>query len=95
MAVKAAILGESVGRDQFLDAGLDRVCRAVTHTLDAAHRYEVAQLYPFVTTAIRDAANRDSVLDPIERECGVRPPTRATSNAHSASWTAPTARAAG
>jgi exopolyphosphatase/guanosine-5'-triphosphate,3'-diphosphate pyrophosphatase len=74
-AVKAAtLLGEAIGPDHCLDtAGIDRVCRAVTHTLDAAYRYEVEQLYPFVTAAIRDCANRDSVLDRIERECGVRP----------------------
>jgi exopolyphosphatase / guanosine-5'-triphosphate,3'-diphosphate pyrophosphatase len=74
-AVKAAtLLGGAIGPDQCLDAdGVDRVCRAVTQTLDAAYRYEVAQLYPFVTAAIRDAANREYVLDRIEQGCGIRP----------------------
>ena len=31
------------------------------------------QLYVFTTSAARDAANRDEVLDRVEAEAGVRP----------------------
>ncbi|MEE2032530.1 Ppx/GppA phosphatase family protein [Rhodococcus chondri] len=74
-AVKTAtLLGESLRDDRFLeDDAIERVCRAVTRTLDAAHRHEVDQIYPFVTAAIRDAENRETVLDRIETECGLRP----------------------
>ncbi|MFC9357058.1 Ppx/GppA phosphatase family protein [Rhodococcus sp. NPDC057014] len=74
-AVKAATrLGESIGVDQRLDEdGIDRISQAVTQTLAAAHRYEVDQVYLFVTAAIRDAANRDDILDRIAAECGLRP----------------------
>ncbi|MGG7104871.1 Ppx/GppA phosphatase family protein [Rhodococcus sp. 24CO] len=74
-AIKTATrLAESIGTDQHLEeAGIDRVCRAVTQILDDAHRYEVDQIYLFVTAAIRDALNRDAVLDRIAAECGLRP----------------------
>ncbi|NGP09740.1 hypothetical protein G6038_30645, partial [Rhodococcus sp. 14C212] len=50
-AVKTStLLGEAIGDDGCLEeAGIERVCQAVSHTLAAAHRYEVEQLYPFVT----------------------------------------------
>ncbi|MET3953453.1 exopolyphosphatase/pppGpp-phosphohydrolase [Rhodococcus sp. OAS809] len=74
-ALKAATgLGESIDASQFLDAGgIDRVCRAVTQSLQSAHRYEVDQIYVFVTAAIRDAANREEILDKVASECGLRP----------------------
>lgn len=74
-AVKTStLLGEAIGDDGCLEeAGIERVCQAVSRTLAAAHRYEVEQLYPFVTAAIRDAANRDAVLAQIHTECGIRP----------------------
>lgn len=74
-AIKTATrLAESIGADQHLEeAGIDRVCRAVTQMMDDAHRYEVDQIYLFATAAIRDALNRDAVLDRIAAECGLRP----------------------
>ncbi|MDF3312781.1 hypothetical protein P3H15_48480 [Rhodococcus sp. T2V] len=74
-AVKwATLLGEAIDADGCLErAGIDRVCHAVTHTMEAARKFEVDQLFTFVTAAIRDAANRDSVLEQIVKECGVRP----------------------
>lgn len=74
-ALKAATgLGESIDASQCLDAGgIDRVCRAVTQSLQSAHRYEVDQIYVFVTAAIRDAANREEILDKVASECGLRP----------------------
>jgi exopolyphosphatase / guanosine-5'-triphosphate,3'-diphosphate pyrophosphatase len=53
--------------------GADRVVGAVQRALDAARELRVDQLCPFVTATIRDAANRDEVLERILDETGVRP----------------------
>ncbi|SFW84352.1 Ppx/GppA phosphatase family protein [Amycolatopsis australiensis] len=55
------------------EAGVDRVAAAVTRAVGAAVRLGVDQLYPFVTAAVRDAANRDEVIDRIQAESGIRP----------------------
>lgn len=55
------------------DTGVERVTAAVTRSVDAAVRLEVDHLYPFVTAAVRDAANRAEVIDRIEAASGVRP----------------------
>ncbi len=55
------------------DVGIDRVTDSVGHAIEAALRLGVGELYAFVTSAIRDAANRDQVLDSVERGCGMRP----------------------
>ena len=54
-------------------AGIRRVSDAVSDAVQVAARQHVDQLYPFVTAAIRDAANREQVLDQIEAATGVRP----------------------
>ncbi|KJF24658.1 hypothetical protein C7T36_12530 [Rhodococcus sp. AD45-ID] len=74
-ALKAATgLAESIDASQCLDGnGIERVCEAVTQSLEAARHYEVDQIYLFVTAAIRDAANREEVLDRVAAECGLRP----------------------
>jgi exopolyphosphatase/guanosine-5'-triphosphate,3'-diphosphate pyrophosphatase len=54
------------------DEGVDRLVRAVAAVVDSAHRQRVAELIPFATAAVRDAANRDEVLATVERETGVR-----------------------
>ncbi|WP_261984676.1 Ppx/GppA phosphatase family protein [Rhodococcus sp. WS3] len=74
-ALKAATgLAESIDASQCLDGnGIERVCDAVTQSLEAAPHYEVDQIYLFVTAAIRDAANREEVLDRVAAECGLRP----------------------
>ena len=41
--------------------------------MSAARRLGVQQLYVFTTSAVRDAANRDVILDRVEAETGVRP----------------------
>ena len=41
--------------------------------MGAARRLGVQQLYVFTTSAVRDAANRDLILDRVEAEAGVRP----------------------
>ncbi|MFZ2529448.1 MAG: hypothetical protein WAX14_17630 [Rhodococcus sp. (in: high G+C Gram-positive bacteria)] len=53
--------------------GVDRAANAVATALEAAYRYEVDRLFPFVTAAIRDAENRDAVLERIVKASGVRP----------------------
>jgi exopolyphosphatase/guanosine-5'-triphosphate,3'-diphosphate pyrophosphatase len=53
--------------------GVDRIVDAVGRALRTAREFAVDQLYVFVTAAVRDAANRDLILDRLETECGVRP----------------------
>lgn len=67
-AIKTAtLLGESLRDNRCLENdAIERVCSAVTRTLHTAHRYELDQIYLFVTAAIRDAENREAVLDHIE-----------------------------
>src|SRR5215472_2097553 len=68
------LLGEAFGPDGAIEpAGVDRVVEAVNHTMTAARRLGVEQLYVFTTSAVRDAANRDMILDRVEAEAGVRP----------------------
>ena len=73
--VKApTLLGEAFDTDgAIVGAGIDRVAMAVRHTMKAATQLRVQQLYVLTTSAVRDAANRDAVLDRIEAEAGVRP----------------------
>jgi exopolyphosphatase/guanosine-5'-triphosphate,3'-diphosphate pyrophosphatase len=49
------------------------VTAAVGRSADAAVRLGVNQLYPFVTAAVRDAVNRDEVIDRIQAGSGIRP----------------------
>jgi exopolyphosphatase / guanosine-5'-triphosphate,3'-diphosphate pyrophosphatase len=74
-AVKEPILlGQAFGPDGCIDdAGVERVVLAVARAMDAARRLGVEQLYVFTTSAVRDAANRDVILDRVETEAGVRP----------------------
>jgi exopolyphosphatase/guanosine-5'-triphosphate,3'-diphosphate pyrophosphatase len=74
-AVKApTLLGEAFGPDGAIEAaGVDRVVEAVNHAMSAARRLGVQQLYVFTTSAVRDAANRDVILDRVEAETSVRP----------------------
>jgi exopolyphosphatase / guanosine-5'-triphosphate,3'-diphosphate pyrophosphatase len=55
------------------EAGVQRVSRAVSDAVDAATRHGVDQWYPFVTSAVRDAANREQVFAAIEAVAGIRP----------------------
>src|ERR1700749_1950094 len=74
-AVKApTLLGEAFGPDGAIEpAGVDRVVGAVNHAMSAARRLGVQQLYVFTTSAVRDAANRDLILDRVEADARVRP----------------------
>jgi exopolyphosphatase/guanosine-5'-triphosphate,3'-diphosphate pyrophosphatase len=68
------LLGGAFDADGAIDpAGIDRVVAAVRRAMSAARRLGVQQLYVFTTSAVRDAANRDLVLDRVEAEAGVRP----------------------
>ncbi len=68
------LLGEAFDADGAIDpAGVDRVIVAVNRAMSAARRLGVQQLYVFTTSAVRDAANRDLILDRVEAEAGVRP----------------------
>ena len=68
------LLGEAFGPDGTIDpAGVDRVVVAVNKAMTAARQLGVQQLYVFTTSAVRDAANRDLILDRVEAEAGVRP----------------------
>lgn len=67
-------LGEEAGIGGSISrGGADRVVVAVQRALTAARELRVDQLCPFVTAAIRDAANRDEILERILDETGVRP----------------------
>jgi exopolyphosphatase/guanosine-5'-triphosphate,3'-diphosphate pyrophosphatase len=52
--------------------GIERVVRAVAAAVDSARSQHVAELIPIATAAIRDAVNRDEILDAIDRRAGVR-----------------------
>jgi exopolyphosphatase/guanosine-5'-triphosphate,3'-diphosphate pyrophosphatase len=68
------LLGEAFDPDGAVDpAGVDRIVSAVSRAMSAAARLGVQQLYVFTTSAVRDAANRDLILDRVEAGAGVRP----------------------
>lgn len=68
------LLGEAFDPDGAIDqGGIDRVIIAVNRAMNAARRLGVQQLYVFTTSAVRDATNRDHILDRVEDEAGVRP----------------------
>lgn len=67
-------LAEDMDADgEVTDAGIERTAAAMSRILQGARRYEIDSFYAFVTAAIRDAPNREAVLDGIERTAGVRP----------------------
>jgi exopolyphosphatase / guanosine-5'-triphosphate,3'-diphosphate pyrophosphatase len=68
------LLAEAADADgSIAAAGVQRVTVAVARAMAAADALAVGELYAFVTASVRDAANRDEVLEHIEREAGVRP----------------------
>jgi exopolyphosphatase/guanosine-5'-triphosphate,3'-diphosphate pyrophosphatase len=74
-AVKVAtLLGEEILPDGAISpAGVERVSEAVARAVRVAAEQDVDKLYPFVTAAIRDATNRDQVIDRIEAAAEIRP----------------------
>ena len=68
------LLSEAFAADGSISQeGIDRVVAAVNNAMSAARRLGVEQLFVFTTSAVRDAANRDRILDRVETEAGVRP----------------------
>ncbi|OBI47178.1 hypothetical protein [Mycobacterium sp. E796] len=66
-------LGEQLGEDGSISkSGIAHVTSAVEQAVSAARDFDVEWLYPFATAAIRDASNREAVLDHIEDQCGIR-----------------------
>ncbi|MEV0856192.1 Ppx/GppA phosphatase family protein [Nocardia fluminea] len=74
-AVKEPVLlGDDLDAEGRISAaGTERVATAVRRTLCAAGRFEVDHFCAFVTAAIRDAPNREDVLDRVEAVAGIRP----------------------
>ncbi|WP_027927588.1 hypothetical protein [Amycolatopsis benzoatilytica] len=68
------LLAQELGADGAVSAaGMEQVAAAAGRGVLAADRLGAELLYPFVTAAVRDATNRDQVLDRIEEVSGVRP----------------------
>src|SRR4051812_29708173 len=55
------------------EAGINRVCAGVSLALRVPQQQGIDNLYTFVTSAIRDATNRDEVLDRVHATAGMRP----------------------
>lgn len=54
-------------------AGIERVVEASVQAVREASRQRVDVLYPYVTSAVRDATNCDEVIDGIAAASGLRP----------------------
>jgi exopolyphosphatase/guanosine-5'-triphosphate,3'-diphosphate pyrophosphatase len=67
------LAGELQADGALTETGTQRVITAVQQSLLAAHRHGVEELLVYVTAAIRDAANREQVLDRIQRHTAIRP----------------------
>jgi exopolyphosphatase/guanosine-5'-triphosphate,3'-diphosphate pyrophosphatase len=67
-------LAEDIDEDGSISpAGIQRVADASVEAMRAAREHRVELLYVFATAAIRDAHNRDDVVDTVESAAGVRP----------------------
>jgi exopolyphosphatase/guanosine-5'-triphosphate,3'-diphosphate pyrophosphatase len=75
LAVKTpTLLGEEITADGCISPeGVKRVVDAVVRSMRVAVEQQVDQLYPFVTSAVRDAVNRTEVIDQVHAAAGVRP----------------------
>jgi exopolyphosphatase/guanosine-5'-triphosphate,3'-diphosphate pyrophosphatase len=70
---RRALLAETLQPDGTITAeGLRRVVAAVAEAADEVDRAGVDQLFPYATAAVRDAPNRDDVLDAVESATGIR-----------------------
>jgi exopolyphosphatase/guanosine-5'-triphosphate,3'-diphosphate pyrophosphatase len=67
------LLGDDAARWAIGPAGIERIYEAVAGGIRIAEPQGIDELYVFVTSAVRDAANRDPILDRIEILAGVRP----------------------
>lgn len=67
-------LAEDIDADGSISpAGVQRVAEATVEAMRAAREHNVELLYVFATAAIRDARNRDEIVDTVETAAGVRP----------------------
>lgn len=67
-------LGSQIGDDATITPkGIERVAHATREAVNAANAHEVGHLFVFATAAVRDARNRQDVLDQVESLTGVRP----------------------
>src|SRR5256714_7008651 len=65
-------LAEALGPDGTIESEvIARLVTAVRTALDGARAQQVAELIPFATSAIRDAANRDEVLRALHSGAGI------------------------
>jgi len=53
------------------DEGVAAVLGSVQHAADVAEQYNIDELLPFATSALREATNGPELLDRVERETGV------------------------
>ncbi|HEY2697321.1 MAG TPA: Ppx/GppA phosphatase family protein [Pseudonocardiaceae bacterium] len=68
------LLAERIEPDgSIAQEGIQQVAESVARAVQAAQRFGVDQLYPFATSAIRDAPNREEVVERIWQLSGVRP----------------------
>lgn len=66
-------LAETVDEDGALrPEGIARVLRAVGDALETARSQQVTEIIPIATATIRDAVNRDEILDAIDEHTGLR-----------------------
>src|SRR5690349_1222729 len=65
-------LADSIGVDGVVGAaGVRRLVTAVATTVDAARAQHVDELIPYVTSAVRDAGNRDEILAAVRAGTGI------------------------
>ena len=68
------LLGEEITEDGAITPdGIERVVRATCAAMGAVERHRVDLLYVFATAAVRDARNREEILDRVEDAADVRP----------------------
>jgi exopolyphosphatase/guanosine-5'-triphosphate,3'-diphosphate pyrophosphatase len=66
------LLADSVDDDGALtDDAVDRLVSAVTETVDASRRHDVADLIPLATATIRDAANVEEIRHRVREAAGI------------------------
>jgi exopolyphosphatase/guanosine-5'-triphosphate,3'-diphosphate pyrophosphatase len=64
---------ETLDDGSISEIGIERVAAAVTASVKEARLLGLDRFYPFVTAVIRDAPNREQVLDSVEELAGLRP----------------------
>jgi len=66
-------LAESITKDGLLaEDGVRRLISAVHDAVNCARSQHVAELIPFATSSVRDAANRDEIVDRLTADAGIK-----------------------